>query len=203
MNLASADVMPYYINSLRRYGAGFCEVQSPLVMRQEPKKEGKILETLNFDYNDRASCLINKTKCEIDDIFAAYSTNKKIAFLTTVDTSEDWNLVCFNQSEHPVCGWVENDKNKFYTTGEFFDKFGKKYGVYLFKDLQKKDKILYSAPFTTTNATASLQMPKHITPWLIRGNWMLIKAQDYDNAFKTGYINYRGDNGKLKLFVKF
>ena len=32
-----ADVMPYYINSLRRYGIGYTKVNSPLVMRREAK----------------------------------------------------------------------------------------------------------------------------------------------------------------------
>lgn len=200
-NFAKADVTPYYINSLKRYGAGFSEVKSPLVMRQEPKNDAKILETLNFDYKNQAFCQINKNRCEIDDIFAGYSTGKKLAFLTTIDTSDNWNLVCFNQVQSPVCGWVENEKNKFYTTGEFFEHFGKKYGVYLFKDLKKSDKILYSAPFKETNSTGSLEMPKFISPWLIRGNWILVKAQEYNNQFKTGYLNFRGADGKLKIFV--
>ena len=37
----------------------------------------------------------------------------------------------------------EEEKNHYYTIAEFFEKFGKKYSVYLFKDLQKKDKVLY------------------------------------------------------------
>ena len=202
--VACADVTPYYINSLRRYGIGYSQVQSPLVMRREPKLEGEILETLNFNYKiEETVCEKNKDKCNIDEVFASYSKSKKIAFMTTLDSTDGWNLVCFNQSERPVCGWVEDEKNKFYTIAEFFNYFGKKYGVYLFKDLEKSDKILYAAPVKQTNSTGSLEMPKLITPWLIRGNWMLIKATDFQGQMKTGWINYRGNNGKLKLFVKF
>ena len=201
---ANADVLPYYINSLRRSGVGFSEVKSPLVMRREPKLEGEILETLHFNFKEEKTiCEKNTQKCEIDEVFAAYSKSKKIAFLTTLDSTEGWNLVCFNQSEMPVCGWVEDEKNKYYTLSEFFDKFGKKYGLYLFKDLQKTDKVLYAAPVKQTNSTGSLDMPKVITPWLIRGNWILIKAVDFQNQMKTGWINFRGSDGKLKLFVKF
>lgn len=200
---ASADVMPYYVNSLRRYGIGFSEVSSPLVMRQTPSKEGNILETLNFDFKGSASCLINKDRCELDEIFAVYSLSKKIALLTTLDESEGWNLVCFNQLEKPVCGWVEGDKNKYYNWLDFFNIFGKKYGLYLFKDLNKADKILYSAPMKQTNSTGSITYAKNITPWLVRGNWILVKAIDIDNGQKTGWINFRGDDGRLKLFVKF
>lgn len=200
---ANADVMPYYINSLRRYGIGFTEIKSPLVMKQEPKEEGKILETLNFDFKNETNCLINKDRCEIDEIFAAYSQKRKIALLTTLDTTEGWNLVCFNQTQMPVCGWVEEKENKYYNWSDFFNIFGKKYGLYLFKDLHKSDKILYSAPLKQTNSVGSIEMPKFISPWLVRGNWILVKIHDFNNQMKTGWINFRGDDGKLKLFVKF
>ncbi len=199
---ALADVMPYYINSLRRYGIGYTEVKSPLVLRQTPSLEGKILETLVFDYNNSASCQINKN-CNIDEIFAGYSTKRKIALLTTLDESQDWSLVCFNQLENPICGWVSEKENKFYNWTDFFGILGKKYGLYLFKDLQKKDKVLYGAPMKETNTTGSIELPRMITPWLVRGNWVLVKVYDFNNQQKTGWINFRSDDNKLKLFVKF
>lgn len=202
-NAVNADVMPYYINSLKRYGIGFTEIKSPLVMRQEPKKDGKILEVLNFDYKNNAYCQMNSNRCEIDDIFSSYSMSKKLAFLTTIDETTDWNLVCFNQKDRPVCGWVETKQNRFYNWSEFFNIFGKRYGLYLFKDVAKADKVLYSAPFKQTNSTGSVEMANHITPWLIRGNWILVKVSDFNNQAKTGYINFRGTDGKLRLFVKF
>ena len=71
--LAKADVLPYYINSLRRYGIGYTNVQSPLIMRQTPDKEGKIMETVNFDFKGNVSCLVNKNRCPIEEVFSAYS----------------------------------------------------------------------------------------------------------------------------------
>lgn len=202
--IAKADVMPYYINSLRRYGIGYTQVQSPLVMRREAKADGEILETLHFNYKkEETICEINKNKCEIDEVFAAYSKSKKMAFLTTLDYTQDWSLVCFNQADRPVCGWVSEEQNKYYSWNDFFGIFGKKYGLYLFKDLQKSDKTLRGNAFKQSNVVASLEMPKLITPWLIRGNWILVKVYDFQNQMKTGWINFRGDDGKLKLFVKF
>ncbi len=200
---ANADVTPYYINSLRRYGIGYTEVKSPLVLRQTPDNEGKILETLIFDYNNSASCQINKDRCNIDEIFASYSTKRKIALLTALDESGDWSLVCFNQAQNPICGWVDEKQNKYYNWTDFFGILGKKYGLYLFKDLQKKDKVLYAAPIKETNTTGSIVLPRMITPWLVRGNWVLVKVYDFNNEQKTGWINFRSDDNKLKLFVKF
>lgn len=201
---AQADVMPYYVNSLKRYGIGYTQVSSPLVMKREAKAEGEVLETLYFNFKEEiTTCEKNKDRCEIDEVFSAYSKSKKIAFLTALDYTEGWSLVCFNQLNRPVCGWVEEGKNKFFGWSDFFGIFGKKYGLYLFKDLEKKDKVLHGAPVKQTNTIGSLEMPKLITPWLIRGNWILVKATDFQNQMKTGWINFRGDDGKLKLFVKF
>ena len=204
---ALADVMPYYINSLRRYGIGYTSVQSPLVMRRIPSHEGEILETLNFDFKGSASCLVNKTRCSMDEIFAAYSETNKIALLTTLDENENWSMVCFNQSDRPVCGWVEKKlNNRYYNWNDFLNIYGRKYGLYLYKDLQKADKVLYAAPMKQSNTTGSIELAKSITPWLVRGNWVLVKVMDFGNQGvqnKTGWINYRSDNGKLKLFVKF
>lgn len=200
---ASIEVMPYYINSIKRPGIGFTSVASPLVMRQEPNENAKILETLNFDYKNEPSCLINKERCKLDDIFAAYKADKKIAFLSTIDETQDWSLVCFNQIETPVCGWVKEDRNKYYTWPEFFNHYGKKYGLYFLKDVQKSDRILYSAPVKQTNSVGSIEMAKHIAPWLIQGNWVLVKALDFGNTAKTGWLNYRANDGKIKLFVRF
>lgn len=201
--IANADVMPYYINSLKRYGIGYTSVTSPVVMRRTPDNNGEILETLNFDYKGNASCTINKDRCDINEIFAAYSESKNIALLTTLDETQDWNMVCFNQINSPVCGWVETSKNRYYNWSDFFNIYGKKYGLYLFKDLQRGDKLLYSSPLKETNTTGSIELARTISPWLIRGNWLLVKVVDYDNQTKTGWFNFRGDNGKLKLFVKF
>ena len=204
LSMVYADVMPYYVNSLRRYGIGYTQVASPLVMKREPKNDSETLEILSFNFKEEKTiCEKNLDKCKIDEVFAAYSKSKKLAFLTTLDETQGWSLVCFNQTQMPVCGWVEEEKNKFYNWSDFFNFYGKKYGLYLFKDLQKVDKILYAAPVKQTNSTGSLEMPKVINPWLIRGNWLLVKVVDFQNQVKTGWINFRGTDGRLKLFVKF
>ena len=200
---ASIEVMPYYINSIKRTGIGFTSVTSPLVLRQEANDEAKILETLNFDYKSEPYCLINKQRCNIDDIFAVYKPDRKLAFLSTIDETEGWSLVCFNQIENPVCGWAKENKNKYYTWAEFYNYYGKKYGLYFLKDVQKNDRILYSAPVKQTNSTGVIEMAKYIAPWLVQGNWVLVKAVDFGNKQKTGWLNYRTDSGKLRLFVNF
>jgi len=202
--IALADVMPYYVNSLRRYGIGFTNITSPLVLRKLPNDDADILETINFDFKtEETTCLVNTSNCATEQVFSAFSPKHKIALMTTLDESENWSFVCFNQNERPTCGWAKEDTNKFYNWTDFFNTFGKKYGLYLFKDLQKKDRILYAAPVHQSNATGSIELPRMITPWLVSGNWILVKVYDYNNQNKTGWLNFRDNYGKLKVFVKF
>ena len=199
-----AEVMPYYINSLRRYGIGFTEVSSPFVLRNLPSEQGNIVETVNFDFKtEETTCLINKQRCSTEEVFSAFSPKNKIALLTALDESENWSFICFNQNENPICGWAKEEENKFYNWSDFFNTFGKKYGLYLFKDIQKSDKLLYAAPIKQTNTTGMIELPRMIVPWLISGNWLLVKVYDFNNKNKTGWINFRDNFGKLKLFVKF
>ena len=202
--IALADVMPYYINSLRRYGIGFTSATSPLILRNAPNDEGSIVETVNFDFKtEETTCLINKGRCAIEEVFSAFSAKNKIALLTALDVTDKWSFVCFNQSENPICGWAKESENKYYNWTDFFNHYGKKYGIYLFKDLQKSDRILYAAPVKQSNATGSIELPRMITPWLVSGNWLLVKVYDFNNQTKTGWLNFRDNYGKLKLFVKF
>ena len=196
------DIVPRYVESIKHKGIGFVEVKSPLIIRIEPDENSELLERVDFDYNDNIHCMKNKN-CSMSDIFVSYSKERKIAFLTALDEQGDWNQVCFNSKTKPLCGWVDSDDDVFYSLGEFYNDLGRKYGLYLFKDVDKADKILYSAPTKQTNSTGTIEMPRAIFPWLIRGNWLLVKVSDFDNKQKTGWINFRDDLGTLKLFVKF
>ncbi len=83
---SNADVLPYYINSLRRYGIGYTQVQSPVNLRNAP--DGNIIETLNFDFKTgEVTCLVNKQRWSQDELFSVFSQSKKLAFLAALDES--------------------------------------------------------------------------------------------------------------------
>ena len=69
--MANADVMPYYVNSLRRYGIGYTEVKSPLVMKRDIKEDSETLEVLSFNFKEEI------TTCEIT--FSSANTGNTVA----------------------------------------------------------------------------------------------------------------------------
>ncbi len=199
---AQADIIPHYINSIRHFGIGFTRVKSPLIIKEEPSGSSKMLETVSFDYNNNVRCKVNKNNCDLEKIFSVYSNQRKLAFLTTLDETEGFVYVCYND-EKPLCGWVDDKNNTFYNWNSFFNVLGKKYGLYAFKDISDNDKLIFASPDRASNSLGSLEFPKYISPWLVQGNWVLAKIYDFNSKIKTGWLNFRGDDGKLRLFVKF
>ena len=50
-------------------------------MKRDVKEDSETLEILNFNFKEEiTTCAINKDRCSIDEVFAAYSKSKKIAF---------------------------------------------------------------------------------------------------------------------------
>ena len=69
---ANADVMPYYMHSLRRCGIGYTQVVSPVVMKREVSPTSETLEVLHFNFKEEVTtCEINQERCQIDEVFAA------------------------------------------------------------------------------------------------------------------------------------
>ena len=199
---AFCNVVPYYFSSLKVSPVGFTFVKSPLNMRNIPDRNAPVVEVVSFDFDDNISCFRDEG-CKVSEVFSVYVKEKKVAVMSAVDKTDEWNFVCFNKSKNKTCGWVEDKDNKFYGLMDFYNIFGRKYGLYILHDLSKADRTIYSSPTKNTNSTGELMLPKSITPWLVQGNWILVKVLDFDNDKKTGWFNFRDESGRLKLFVNF
>ena len=79
--------------------------------------------------------------------------------------------------------------------------YGKKHGIYVFKDVKKDQRVLYAASYEGAQIVDSFEMAKFITPWFVSGNCVMVKLIHWDNTQKTGFLRWRDLNGKLWLFV--
>ena len=95
-----------------------------------------------------------------------------------------------------------NKNSKFIPWKDFLLQYGKKYGIILFTDEFIGDKKLYAQGDETSKVVDNFDYPKHIMPWFVNGNWLLVKLYDYDDEQKTGYIRWRNDDGSLRVFIK-
>ena len=82
----------------------------------------------------------------------------------------------------------------------FYNMYGRKYGLYILKGAPESVKNIKSAPDESSQFIAEMNMPTKIKLNVIRGNWALVSVLDLDRTPKTGYIRWRGDDGIHYLF---
>ncbi len=192
-------LLPNNSHAQTHWGIGVVKVPENLIIHKEPALfSEKLLEIEIKD--EKIFCGQNECK---ENPFVAFNPQKKYAFLITEDERNSWAYVCYNQASKSF-GWVKLDDNTlFYTWAQFINLYGRKYGLYLFKDMKKKDKLLFAQPFSGSQSVDKFEYPKHIAPWYVSGNFVMVKLLNYDNVQKTGWLRWRTDDGELLLFPNF
>lgn len=198
-----ADFMPTYTNSLRHYGMGATRVMNNVKIYEQPNEKSNVLYQFYWNNAQDFLCTTQQGSCSMSNIFAAYIPGENLAFLSTDDENSEWVKVCYDQ-KNLLFGWIKkSDGAKFYTWKDLFYRYGKKYGVYAFRNTAKKYKELHAKPSAESMVVDSFDISKYITPWLIQGNWMLVKVIDIDNTTKTGWVQWRNEDGSLNGFMNF
>lgn len=202
---AYADFVPAYTNSINHFGIGAARVTNYIIIYEKPDLNSKVIKRIYW--NNIGNFISENNKNETpNDIFITYIPKENIALLSVEDETEEWINVCYNQKKG-LFGWIkkENGKNsaKFYLYKDLIFEYGKKYGLYTFRNLPADLKTLHSSPNSDSDKIDEFNYPKYISPWLIQGNWMLVKVITADNQTKTGWFRWRSDTGKLFLFVNF
>lgn len=198
---SNASWQPEYLTSVNHWGIGVAAANEKVKIYQNTSIKSKILEEISWDSRGDLSCKINK-HCRAEEMFLTFSPNENGVFFSTDDENEEWIKICYNQKRN-LFGWIKkSEETKYYTWAEFIDLYGKKYGFYLFRDVPKEERRLYSQPTFESNSVDSFIIAKKITPWLVRGNWILVKVDNFDGKIKTGWLHFRLDNGRLLGFCR-
>lgn len=197
--VAKADILPLSSKSIKYYGIGTLNMPKSYTVYQYPDTESEVLREVNYE-NLKRSAIVNSLDMRKVSYIAHVPSNG-IALLT-VDQhpGNNWYNVYLNQ-ETGETGWVYNDMpNAFLTYKELFYKYGKPYGVRIFNDLTKEEKVLYSKESTSSQILEKLTYPKYISFTIIRGNWMLASVNDMSKQAKIGWFNWRNEDGSLNMF---
>ncbi|MCD7740114.1 MAG: hypothetical protein LUH11_02050, partial [Candidatus Gastranaerophilales bacterium] len=167
-----------------------------------PYNDAKILREVNYE-NIKKSAIVNSIDMRKVS-YIEYVPSNNVALLTVdLNPGNNWYNVFLNQ-ETGETGWVYNDdKNAFLTYKGLFYKYGKKYGVRIFNDLPKEEKVLYAQESIDSQVLEQLSYPKYISFTVIRGNWLLATVNDMTKQAKVGWFNWRNDDGTLKMFPNF
>lgn len=199
---ARADILPLSTKSIKYYGIGVLNMPKSYTVYQYPYKESKIIREVNYE-DIKKSAMVNTIDMRKVS-YVAYVPSNNVALLTVdLNPGNDWYCVFLNQLTGET-GWVYNpDKTDFYTYKQMFYKWGKKYGIRIFNDLKKEEKVLYAKEDTSSQVLEELNYPKFITFTVIRGNWLLASVNDLTKQAKIGWFNWRNEDGTLNMFPNF
>ena len=121
-----------------------------------------------------------------DGVFALLLNEKKLGFLYVTDIGDDgWVEVIYDKMTG-ARGWVQTaDRMQFLPWLNFYNLYGRKYGLRLLKDAPKEVKLNYIQQIKLT---------------AMRGNWALVSVFDLDRTPKTGYLRWRSSDGVIYAF---
>ncbi len=198
---SNADVTPQYLSSVAHWGIGVASVGKNIKIYEENNSKSKVKAQIIWDETGELECKSTNMSCEAREMFLGFAPSNNVALFSVEDETDEWIQICYNQ-RFRLFGWIKKDNNtKYLSWGEFILSYGKKYGMYLFRDVPKSYKTLYASPDTASPSVDSFFLATHINPWLIRGNWVLVKVENYDDTQKMGWLRFRSDTGRLFGFV--
>lgn len=185
-----SDIIQTSPNSSIVRTVGLFQVGNDITVYKKPTTDSPILYRVRWTKDEFFPEDIGAEK-----FFSLKLSEKDLAMVNVVDITEDWVEIVYNNSTGQT-GWIKNDDlYKFMTWTNFFNVYGKKYGLKMLKGAPECAKNLKSAPDEKAQNLATIKFPQKINLNLIQGNWMLISVLDIDKTPKTGYVRWRSDDG--------
>lgn len=177
-------------NSVNVRTVGTFQVGKDVTIYKLPDEDSLILYRVRWTKDEFVPEEIGPSR-----FFSLWLPEKNLALVNVVDITEDWVEIVYDNFSGKT-GWIKNDDlYKFMTWINFYNSYGKKYGLKLLKGAPEVAKTLKSAPDEKAQNLGTINFPQKINLNLIQGNWMLISVLDVDKTPKTGYVRWRSDDG--------
>lgn len=190
------DVLPKYSTGLYKTTFGVYQMPKLIMLYKEPDENSKVEITISW-----TETALMPENLSVNDVFTVFIPNKALAFMEVSDETEDWVKVIYDRKSNKSGWFKKDDPYKFLTWVNFYNTYGRKYGLYeLVQEMPKVELVLHSAPDDDSQVVARLNHPEFIKLNVIRGNYALVSVVDLDRRPKTGYIRWRSDDGTKYLF---
>ena len=187
-----ADALPFYTNAVPKDTIGVYQTGDILKVYSQPDVTSKVVKEIKFSYEHQSMP---------DGMFAILLNDRKLGMMYVTDIGDDnWVEVIYDKRTGAK-GWVlTEDKFQFLPWRNFYNMYGRKYGLRLFKDAPDEVDILHSKAEDMSQSVAKINYVKTIKLIKISGNWALVSVIDLDKTPKTGFMRWRSDDGKLYAF---
>lgn len=187
-----ADTMPFYVGSIPEGVIGMYQTDKEITLYSHPEANSEVIKKMEFSYNPETMP---------DSVFAVLINDKKLGFLYVSDIDEDgWVQVIYDKQTRAK-GWVQTvDRMQFLPWLNFYNLYGRKYGLRLMKDAPDVTKVLHAKAEDLSQNVSKLNYIKQIKLTTLRGNWALVSVFDLDKTPKTGYMRWRSNDGVIYAF---
>lgn len=191
----AVDVMPDRVSLIRNNTLGVYQVSSPVKLYEQPDINSPVKEIIEYCPEK-----LSPVSLAFQDVFVVYKAQKNLALMAVTDETEDWVQVIYDNVKGST-GWIpKDDPYKFSSWVNFYNVYGKKYGLYMLKGTPESIKNIHGSPDDTSKIISIINYPLKMNLNVIRGNWVLLSIMDVDKIPKTGFVRWRSDEGVKYLF---
>lgn len=187
-----ADTMPFYVDSIPKGTLGLYQTDNEVSLYSHPEANSNMIKKMEFSYLPETMP---------DNTFAVLINEKKLGFLYVSDIADEGWVEVIYDKRTGAKGWVQTaDRMQFLPWLNFYNLYGKKYGLRLLKDAPKDIEVLYAKSEENSQIVSKLRYIKQIKLTVMRGNWALVSVFDVDKTPKTGYLRWRSSEGQFYAF---
>ncbi|MCM1338210.1 MAG: hypothetical protein NC191_00890 [Muribaculaceae bacterium] len=195
INVYAKDVIPLKPAVNQVNTIGLYQVGNDVKIYKEPSEDSQILYRIRWNNTE-----FFPDEIGFDRFFVVFLEKKALALVAAVDYTDDWVEIVYDNSKG-LTGWIKrDDPYKFMTWINFYNTYGKKYGLTLLTGSPEYCKEIKSTTEDSAKTISTINYPKKINLSVIRGNWALISVLDLDRTPKTGYVRWRSDDGIRYFF---
>ena len=187
-----ADTLPFYMDSIPKSALGLYQTDNEIVLYSHPEANSSMIKKMEFSYNPETMP---------DRVFAVLINEKNLGFLYVTDIGDEGWVEVIYDKRTGAKGWTQvKDQMQFLPWRNFYNLYGRKYGLRMLKDAPKDLEVLRAKSEDLSQIVAKFNYVKQIKLTVIRGNWALVSIQDLDETPKTGYLKWREKDGTIYAF---
>lgn len=187
-----ADTAPFYTNQIPKSALGVYQTDKEVTIYAKPEADSTVVKSMTLSYEPATMP---------DNTFAVLINEKKLGFMYVTDIGDDgWVEVIYNK-QTGAKGWVlVQDRMQFLPWLNFYNLYGRKYGIRILKDTPKDFFNLHAKSEDLSQSISKLNYVQKMRLTKVSGNWALVTVMDLDKTPKTGWLKWRDNNGTVYAF---
>ena len=187
-----ADTMPFYVNSVPKEAIGVYQTGREVVLYSHPDANSDVVKRFEFSY---------KADTMPSNVFAVLLNEKELGLMYVTDIGDEgWVEVIYDKITGAK-GWViTEDRMQFLPWINFYNLYGRKYGIRFMKDAPKDLQVLRAKSEDLSQTVSKLNYVKMMKLTKVQGNWALVTVKDMDEIPKTGFLKWRNSDGTIYAF---